>query len=154
MSVPGGLKQQIEADVKSALLAGEKDAVQTLRGLKAAILSEEVATGKRDEGLGDGEIEVVIAREVKKRRESIALYEQNDRAELAASEQAEIDVLEQYLPEQLSADEVRAKVEAKIAELGVADVKGMGQVIGPLKAELGTSVDGALLAKLVKESLS
>lgn len=153
MSDPGGLKQRIEADVKSALLAGEKQTAQTLRGLKAAILNEEVAAGTRDKGLADADVEAVVAREVKKRRESIAMYEQNDRPELAAEEQAEIEVLGQYLPKQLSEEDVRAKVQTKIVELSATDVKAMGQVMGALKGELGNSVDGALLARIVKEQL-
>lgn len=154
MSEASQLKQRIEADLKSALLAGDKDTVQTLRGLKASILSEEVATGKRDPGLDNKEIEVVVAREIKKRRESIEMYSQNNRNELAENEQSEINILENYLPPQLTEDEIHNIVEAKITELGATSIKDMGRVIGALKTELGTSVDGASLAKVVKDRLS
>lgn len=127
---------------------------ETLRNLKAAILNEEVAQGKRDTGLDDGEIEKIIAREVKKRNESIAVYEQNGRPELAEVERKEAEVLARYLPQQLSEEELHEIVAAKITELGATDAKSMGQVIGAVKQQVGTAADGALLAQIVKEKLS
>ena len=147
------LSATIQDDIKAALLGGDRFVGDTLRNLKAAILNEEVAQGKRDEGLSDEEIEKVIAREVKKRKESITVYEANGRPELAETEKKEAEILSRYLPEQLGEDEIRAIVTAKIAELGVTDAKGMGQVIGALKQQLGNTADGALLARIVKESL-
>lgn len=148
------LKQRIQDDMKAALLGGDRFVGETLRNLKAAILNEEVAQGKRDEGLDDQTIEQIIAREVKKRHESAGLYEQNDRAESAAEERAEAEVLSRYLPKQLSEDEVKAIVDTKIAELGATDAKMMGQVIGAVKQVVGNTADGALIAKLVKEALN
>ena len=147
------LGQRIQDDTKAALLGGDRFVGDTLRNLKAAILNEEVATGKRDEGLSDAEIEKIIVREIKKRQESATIYEQNDRAEQAEQERKEAAVLSVYLPEQLSEAEIRAVVEAKITELGATDVKLMGQVIGAVKAELGSSADAAIIARLVKEKL-
>ena len=147
------LSQRIQDDTKAALLGGDRFVGDTLRNLKAAILNEEVATGKRDEGLSDAEIEKIIVREIKKRQESATIYEQNDRAEQAEQERKEAAVLSVYLPEQLSEAEVQAVVEAKITELGATDVKLMGQVIGAVKAELGSSADAAIIARLVKEKL-
>lgn len=148
------LKEQIDNDVKAALLERRRFVVDTLRGLKAAILSEEVATGARENGLDDTAIETVIAREVKKRLESKALYEQNDRQDLADTEQQEIDVLQVYLPQQLTDDELRAEVDAAIAETGATNMKAMGQVIGAVKARVGTSADGARVAAMVKQQLT
>jgi uncharacterized protein YqeY len=148
------LMQRLQDDTKAALLGGDRFVGDTLRNLKAAILNEEVAQGKRDEGLSDAEIEKVIAREVKKRNESATLYEQNDRAESAAEERREAEVLSRYLPQQLSEAEVKAIVDAKIAELGATDAKAMGQVIGAVKQQAGNTADGALVAKLVKEALN
>lgn len=148
------LKQRIEADTKAALLGGDRFVGETLRNLKAAILNEEVATGKRDEGLEDDEIEKIIAREVKKRNESINLYEQNDRAELAEQEKKELAVLAAYLPQQLSEVELKEIIAAKISELGVSGPQAMGQVIGAVKAQAGTAADGAVVARLVKEALN
>ncbi len=147
------LGQRIQDDTKAALLGGDRFVGDTLRNLKAAILNEEVATGKRDEGLSDAEIEKIIVREIKKRQESATIYEQNDRAEQAEQERKEAAVLSVYLPEQLSEAEIQAVVETKITELGATDVKLMGQVIGVVKAELGSSADAAIIARLVKEKL-
>lgn len=148
------LKEQIQNDMKAALLGGDRFSGDVLRNLKAAILNEEVATGKRDEGLNDAEVEKVIAREVKKRNESAALYDQNERPELADNERKENEVLARYLPEQLSEDELREIVATKITELGVTGPQAMGQVIGAVKQQVGNSADGALLARIVKESLN
>ena len=148
------LKEQIQNDMKAALLGGNRFSGDVLRNLKAAILNEEVATGKRDAGLDDSEVEKVIAREVKKRNESATLYDQNNRPELADNERKEIEVLTKYLPEQLSEDKLREIVTAKIAELGVSGPQAMGQVMGGIKQQVGNSADGALLARIVKESLN
>ncbi len=148
------LMQRLQDDTKAALLGGDRFVGDTLRNLKAAILNEEVAQGKRDEGLADAEIEKVIAKEVKKRHESATLYEQNGREESAAEERREAEVLSRYLPQQLSEAEVKAIVDAKVAELGATDARMMGQVIGAVKAQAGNTADGALIAKLVKEALN
>lgn len=148
------LKDTIQNDMKAALLGGNRFEGDTLRNLKAAILNEEVATGKRDDGLADDEIEKIIAREVKKRRESVALYEENGREELAENEKNEIAVLEKYLPELLSEDEIRAKVDEVIATMSDVGMQQMGQVIGAVKGQLGNSAEGAMVAKVVKEQLS
>lgn len=148
------LKGTIQNDTKAALLSGDRFVGDTLRNLKAAILDEEVATGKREEGLSDSEIEKIIAREVKKRNESIAVYEKNGREDLADNERKEAEVLVKYLPEQLSEDELSKIIDAKISDLGVSGPQAMGQVIGAVKQQVGTSADGALIAKLVKEKLN
>ncbi len=148
------LKDTIQSDTKAALLGGDRFVGDTLRNLKAAILNEEVAQGKRDEGLTDEEIEKIIAREVKKRHESMTLYDQNGRPELAEEERKEAAVLARYLPAQLSEDEIREVVTAKIAEMGVSGPQAMGQVIGAVKQQLGNAADGAVVARIVKETLT
>jgi len=148
------LKTRINDDLKAALLGGDRFAAETLRGLKAAILNEEVAKSKRDEGLSDEEIEQVLAREVKKRLESAALYEQNNREDSAESERREAEIFRQYLPKQLSEAELKTVVDAKVAELGAEDMKMMGQVISAVKQDVGNTADGAMIAKLVKEKLA
>lgn len=148
------LKQRIDNDLKAALLGGDRFVAQTLRGLKAAVLNEEVAQNKRDIGLDDASIEQIIAKEVKKRNESAALYEQNQREDSAADERREADVLSQYLPKQLSEAELKTVVDAKVAELGATEAKMMGQVIGAVKQEVGNTADGAMIAKLVKQALN
>lgn len=149
-----GLKDTIQNDTKTALLGGDRFVGEVLRNLKAAILNEEVAQGKRDEGLSDNEIEKIIAREVKKRKESIAIYEQNGRQDLAEEERKEVEVIAKYLPEQLDEAALREIVKAKVDELGVSGPQAMGQVIGAVKQQVGNSADGALLARIVKETLN
>jgi uncharacterized protein YqeY len=148
------LKARINEDVKTAMLGGDRFAADVLRGLKAAILNEEVALGKRDEGLDDATIEQVIAREVKKRGESKLLYEQNGRPELAETEQREADILSLYLPTQLTEAEVQAVVTTVIAEVGATGPADMGRVIGAVKARVGTAASGAVIADVVKKSLN
>ena len=138
--------------MKAALLGRHRFRGDVLRNLKAAILNEEVALGKRDEGLSDTEVEKVVAREVKKRKESAELYRANGRAELAEPEEKEAAILQEFLPKQLSEDEIRAMVEAAVADLG-ATMQQMGQVIGAVKAKAGNAADGALIAKITKETL-
>ena len=148
------LKQRIFDDMKAALLGGDRFEGETLRNLKAAILNEEVAQGKRETGLTDEEIEQVIAKEVKKRNESAAIYDQNMRQDSADEERREAEILSRYMPEQLSEAELKTIVDAKVAELDATDMKMMGQVIGAVKKEVGNTANGALLAKLVKEKLN
>lgn len=148
------LKQRITDDTKAALLGGDRFIGETLRNLKAAILNEEVAAGKREEGLDDAEIEKIIAREVKKRAESAKLYRDNARPELAEPEEKEAEILKAYLPEQLSEEKVREIVKQKIVETGASGAAAMGQVIGAVKQSAGNTADGAMIARIVKEELS
>jgi len=147
------LKSTIDNDLKTALLGGDRFKGDVLRNLKAAILNEEVAAGKRDEGLDDESIEKLVAREVKKRAESASIYESAGRPELAMNEKAEAEILETYLPEQVSEENIKLVIDAKIAELGVSGPAAMGQVIGAVKKQFGNTADGALIAKLVKDAL-
>lgn len=148
------LKEQINNDLKAALLGGNRFAGETLRGLKAVILNEEVSQGKRDEGLDDSVIEQLIAREVKKRNESATIYDGANRPELANNERSEAEIMAKYLPKQLSEDEIKNVVVRVISELGVSGPSVMGQVIGAVKKELGNTADGALIAQIVKNALN
>ncbi len=148
------LKELIQNDIKAARLGGNRFASDTLSNLKAAILNEEVATGKRDEGLSDADIEKIVAREIKKRNESIKLYAENNRPELAEVEKNEISVIEKYLPAQLSEEEIRSAVKAIVDGMGDVSMQQMGQVIGKAKAEFGNTADGATVARIVKETLA
>lgn len=147
------LKEQITIDLKAALLGGDRFKGEVLRGLKAAILNEEVAQKKREEGLEDSAIEQLIAREVKKRNESATIYDGANRPELSENERAEAAVLSLYLPEQLSEDAITATVTRVISELGISGPSAMGQVIGAVKKELGNTADGSTVARIVKNAL-
>ncbi len=147
------LKARIDADLKTALLGGDRFGAEVLRGLKAAILNEEVATGKRESGLADEDIEKTIAREVKKRYESAELYDNNDRRESAESERAEAEILQRYLPRQLEEAEIIEIVEQTIDLLGATGMQSMVLVIGAVKQKVGNTADGATVALIVKEKL-
>lgn len=147
------LEQQLEQDIKSALLAGDSVKVTTLRGLKAALLNVKVAEGKRDSGLTDDEVIAVFAKEAKKRQESADLYKQGGNQEKASAELGEKAVIEAYLPAQLSEDEINKLIDEAIAATGASGPQGMGQVIGQVKAKAGAAADGALIARLAKEKL-
>lgn len=148
------IKAQLDDDIKAALLGGDRFAAETLRGLKAAILNVEVAENKRDTGLDDVAIEQIVAREVKKRNESATIYEQNDRAEAAANERKEVEILSTYLPKQLSEEEIKVIVDKIVTDLGVSGPAGMGQVIGAVKQQVGNTADGATVARIVKTALN
>lgn len=144
------LKERIDADLKQAMLARDADMTQILRDLKSAFLYEEVARGARDTGLTDSEYERIIAREVKKRDESIVLYEQGGNADSASKEAAERDVLAVYLPQPLSDDELALVVDQVIDSM---DDPQMGQVIGEIKSRVGTRADGSRIAQAVRGRL-
>jgi uncharacterized protein len=147
------LKQQLEKDLKTALLAGDKDKATVLRSLKSVILYAEVAEGTREQGLSDEAIITLFAKEVKKRQESADLYRKGDNEQRAAAELSEKEIIETYLPQQLSEEELVHSIEAVIADLGASGPQAMGQVIGAVKQKVGARADGARIAQLVKERL-
>ncbi len=149
------LKAKLDQDLKAALLAGDKVLATTLRGLKSVILYAEVAAGSRESGgLSDEEIISLFAKEAKKRQESADLYVQGGDQTRADAELAEKKVIEGYLPQQLSDDDLKAMVDAVVSSLGASGPQAMGQVIGAVKQKAGASADGARIAAMVKERLS
>lgn len=147
------LKQRIDNDLKAALLGGDRFKGEVLRGLKAAIINEEVAQKVREEGLSDEAIEQLIGREIKKRNDSATQFAAADRAELSETELKEAAILIEYQPEQVSEADIQAFVTKTISDLGVSSMAGMGQVIGATKKEFGNTADGSLIARLVKNAL-
>jgi len=149
------LRQQLNDDIKTAMLSGDTLKVETLRGLKTVILYADVAAKKREiGGIDDDEILTLFAKETKKRQESADLYVQGGSQERADKELAEKAIIEMYLPAQLSEAELTKIIDTVISEQGAEDMQAMGKVIGAVKAKTGTSADGGLVAKLVKERLS
>lgn len=148
------LKERIAQDYKRAMLARDAFVVETLSGIKAAILNEEVAKGVRDTGLADEQIEQLLVREAKKRDEAAELFAKGGREESAAKERAEKQLIARYLPEQMDEAAVQAVIDAVIVELQPEGPKDMGRVIGAVKAKTGSAADGALIARLVKAKLS
>jgi uncharacterized protein len=148
------LKQQLEQDLKQALLSGDKDRAMVLRSLKSVILYAEVAKGLRDQGLADEEVIVLLAKEAKKRQESADLYVKGVSEDRAAKELAEKKIIEGYLPVQVSDADLNALVEAAVAETDAEGLAAMGQVIGLVKQKAGASADGSRIAQMVKERLT
>jgi len=148
------IRQQIDDDLKAALLAKDTVKVETLRGLKSAILYADVAAKARETGgIPDDQVLNVLAKESKKRQESADLYTQGARQELADKELTEKAIIDAYLPAQISDDELKGVIDAVVTETGASGMQAMGQVIGAVKAKVGNTADGAKIAQLVKERL-
>ena len=146
------IETQLEQDIKTAMLAGAKDRVLTLKTIKSVLLSAKVAGGTRDSLLPDADVIALFSKEAKKRQESADLYKQGGNDVKAEAELSEKAIIETYLPAQLSAAEIAAIIDEVIAQLG--DKAAMGPVIGQVKARTNGAADGALIAKLVKEKLA
>jgi uncharacterized protein YqeY len=147
------IKQQIDADIKTAMLAGEKQLVQTLRSLKSAILNVEVANGSREQGLSDAEAIEVLTKEAKKRLESADMYKQGGDEARHQAEMVEKAIIEKYLPAQLTDEELQAIVDEEVAQLPERTPQSMGKVIGAVKSKTAGKADGGRIAALVKEAL-
>lgn len=143
----------ITAALKQALLARDSETATTLRGLKSVILNAEIATGKRETGLANDEVVVLLQKESKKRQESAAIYRDADDDARADKELSEKQIIDQYLPAQLDEAAVSALVEAAIRDLSATTMADMGKVIGAVKAKAGATADGSVIAKIVKEKL-
>jgi uncharacterized protein YqeY len=145
------LKNQITEDMKSAMKAGDKDRLKVVRLMMAAIKQVEVDT--RTE-LDDAAVLGVLEKMVKQRRDSVEQFEKGGREDLAASERAEIEVVQAYLPEQLSADEIAALVDEVIAATGAESIRDMGRVMGQIKARAAGRADMGTVSATVKERLN
>lgn len=145
------LKDRITDDMKTAMRAKDSERLGTIRLLQAAIKQKEV-----DERitLDDAAVIGVIDKMVKQRKDSIAVFEQGGRADLAAKEAAELTVLQAYLPQRLSADEIAAEVKAIVAELGAKGPGDMGKVMGAVKARLAGKADMGQVSAAVKAALA
>ncbi len=145
------LTEQLQADMKTAMRGGDTLRRDTLRMAMAA--AQNAAKDKRAP-LTDEETIEVLGREVKKRRESIAAYESAGRDDLAAKEQAEIDILAPYLPEQLGEEEIRALAREAVAASGATSPKDMGRVMSGLMPTLKGRADGKTVSRIVNEELA
>ena len=145
------LKGQITEDMKSAMKAGDKDRLKVVRLILAAVKQIEVDT--REE-LDDAAVLAVLTKMVKQRRDSIEQFEKGDREDLAAIERAEIIVIQDYLPEQLSADELAAMVDEAIQATGAEGIRDMGKVMGQIKAKASGRADMGAVSATVKDRLN
>lgn len=150
------LRESIKQGLAEATKSQDKRRMATLRLIQAALKDRDIAgrTEGRDAGVGDAEILEVLSKMVKQRRESAGIYEEAGRMELAQQEKEEIEIIESFLPKQLSDAETSAAVEAVIKETGAASIKDMGRVMGELKKRHAGQMDFARAGAIVKEKLA
>lgn len=142
---------KINQDLKQAMLGGDKQLTEVLKGLKSAVQYARVAAG---EELSDEDIQSVFQKEQKKRSDAVSLYRQAGDEGRAQKELYEKEVIAKYLPEQLTEQEIEKLVDKAIAEIGSNETKNMGKIISLVKQSSGQAADGAIIAKLVKGKLS
>jgi uncharacterized protein YqeY len=147
------LKQQIRDDLKKSMKEGDAVKRDALRMLDSMIKNTEIEKLKKEEGLSDEEVQVVIARAIKQRRDSVEQYNAGGRQDLAEKEAKEIEILSAYMPEQLSSDKVREIVKSVISETGASSKADMGKVMGQAMNRLKGQVDGNVVKKIVEEEL-
>lgn len=149
------LRQQLNDALKAAMLAKDARTVSTVRLILAALKDRDIAARSRGvmDGITDDEILQMLSSMIKQRRESISLYEQGGRLELAQQEQDEIGIIERFLPRQLSEAEVAATVAAVVAEIGAQGIKDMGRVMAALKERYAGQMDFAKASGVVKKTL-
>jgi uncharacterized protein YqeY len=147
-----GLKEKLQSDLTDAIRSRAEVKSGTIRMLLAAITNEEVS-GKSSRVLNDAEIVTVLSREAKKRREAVEAYVAAKRTDLADKEKAEGDVIAQYLPAQLSEDEIKKMIADAIAETGASGPAGMGLVMKILSPKIAGKADGGVVSGLVKTAL-
>jgi uncharacterized protein YqeY len=150
------LRESIKQGLVEATKSQDKRRMATLRLIQAALKDRDIAgrTDGRDAGVGDAEILEVLSKMVKQRRESAGIYEEAGRLELAQQEKEEIEIIESFLPKQLSEAETAAAVEAVIKETGAAGIKDMGRVMGELKKRHAGQMDFAKAGAIVKQKLA
>jgi uncharacterized protein len=143
-------KEQLQSDMREAMRAGDDERRNTLRLMMAAIKQAEVDQQKELDETG---VQDVLTKQAKQRRESIADYEAAGRPEMAAQEQVELAIIETYLPQMMSREEVTQVATAVINQIGAADIKSMGAVMGQLMPQLKGKADGRLVNEVVRELL-
>ena len=145
------LKSRLQADMKSSMKSGDKSRLGVIRLMLSAI--KQVEVDERIE-LDDSRVTAVLDKMTKQRRESISQFDKAGRDDLSAIEQAELEIIQEYLPEALSEDEINVLVERAIASSGAASIKDMGKVMGMLKPQLQGRADMGQVSQLIKSRLS
>ena len=147
------LEQKIMTELKTAMLAKDEAALRSLRAIKAAILLAKTSEGRSGELNEDDEIKL-LQKLVKQRKDSLEIFEKQNREDLAVKEREEIAVIEKFLPRQLSADEIKTAVAKIIADTGASSPADMGKVMGAATKQLAGKADGKTISSLVKELLN
>lgn len=147
------ISTSIDQEIKKAMLAKDQAKLRGLRAIKAALLLAKTEKGQAEEITGDAEIKI-LQRLVKQRKESASIYKAQGRDDLYLVEQEEIDVINEFLPQQLSEEEIAQVVRRIIAETGASSIKEMGKVMGLANKELAGKAEGKLIGELVKSQLA
>jgi len=147
------LEQKIMAELKTAMLAKDEKSVRSLRAIKAAIILAKTSEGAGGEITTDAENKL-LQKLVKQRKESLDIYRQQNRPDLAQKEEEEIEVIEKFLPKQMDADELKAALQKIIAEVGASSPADLGKVMGVASKQLAGKADGKAISTVVKELLS
>lgn len=147
------LEQKIMAELKTAMLAKDEAGLRSLRAIKAAIIVAKTAEGAKGE-ISEEEEMKLLQKLVKSRKDSLEIFQKQNRPELAKKEEEEIAVIEKFLPKQMSTDEVKAELAKIIAEVGATSPADMGKVMGAATKQLAGKADGKTVSVLVKELLS
>lgn len=149
------LKDDIMSDLTRAMKEKDTDTLRVLRSLKSKLLEREISERKGGEAeLSDEQAVEVLMKAAKQRRESIEQFESGGREDLAGREREELEVIESYLPEMLSEEEIRKIAREQIAKLGAENMSDMGQVMGVMMDKLKGQAEGSLVSKVVREELS
>ncbi len=148
-----GLEHLINQDIKEAMLAKNRRKLEALRAIKAALLLEKTGGGVGDAPIPESVELKLLQKLVKQRRDTAKIYREQNRPELAEEEEYQASIIEKYLPEQMSEEEVRAVVEKVVAELGASGMKDMGRVMGAVSKQLAGRADNKTVAALVKQIL-
>ncbi|RMD68141.1 MAG: GatB/YqeY domain-containing protein [Bacteroidetes bacterium] len=146
------LEKQINEDMKKAMKAGDKAAMRALRAVKSAIQLAKAEKGESE--LSPDREMAILQKQVKQRKDSLAIYEKENRPDLAQKEAEEIAVLERYLPQPLTEEELEAELKRIIAEVGATSMKDMGKVMGKATKELAGRADGKTISTKVRQLLS
>ena len=149
------IQDEILADLKQAMKEKDKDRLNVLRSLKSKLLEREISERKDGEAtLSDEQVTEVLMKAAKQRKESIEQFKEGGRDDLVANEQKELDIIQSYLPEMLSEEEIRDIARQKIKQLGAENMADMGKVMGAMMENLKGKAEGSLVSKVVKEELS
>lgn len=148
------LKEKIQEELKKAMRAKDQAALRTLRALKAAILVKETEGGRSDTTLSPAEDMALLTKQAKQRRDSLEQYRNAGREDLAVVEEEELEVIERFLPKQMSQSEIEVEVRAIIEQTGAASMKDMGKVMGMASKKMAGKADGKVISTIVKSLLS
>jgi uncharacterized protein YqeY len=148
------LRERFTQEMKDAMKSGDKPRLAAIRMIQAALKDRDIEARGQGKEIGEDDILALLQKMVKSRQESLAMYEQAGREDLASQERGEIAVIQTFLPKQMGEDEVKSAIAAAIAETGAASMKDMGKVVGALKAKYTGQMDFAKASALVKAALN